>query len=117
MTHIIKDLKLEPGSDADLLWTGKALKAAVRSKYVKTPLGKTQVYDTPKYIAQRLGRDDWNKFSGHSGRRTAGTHMADMGAQVPQLQAMFGWKHPATCAEYVDNSKFAQKVNAGMMGK
>jgi len=112
LMRITKDLQLKPGSDLTALWTGKQLKKGKISTFSRSPLGKTQVYETPKFLAQRLGKENWRKYSGHSLRRTAGTKAADEGANILELQSMLGHKNPMTCAEYYDNSKLAQRNQA-----
>ena len=112
MRRIQRDLKLSQGADVDLLWTGRSGTGVGESKFIKSPLGKDQVYNTPKYIAKRLGKKDWKTYSGHTPRRTAGTKMADSGASHQVLQNMFGWKNPGTASEYCDNSKAARRDQA-----
>ena len=56
MRRIQRDLKLSQGADVDLLWTGRSGTGVGESKFIKSPLGKDQVYNTPKYIAKRLGK-------------------------------------------------------------
>ena len=79
------DLGVTPGDNRRFFVTGQKAQGQLPSKFIKTNLGKDQMYNTPKYIAQRLDKPDWNSYTSHTMRRSSATRAADSGAQDQDL--------------------------------
>ena len=56
LRRIQRDLKLSPGADVALLWTGRSGTGLGETKFIKCELCKDQVYNAPNYICKRLGK-------------------------------------------------------------
>ena len=88
--RIQRDLKLSPGADVALLWTGRSGTGLGETKFIKCELCKDQVYNAPNDVCKRLGK----KYL-----KTAGTKMVDSGASHQSMQNLFGWSNPGTASE------------------
>lgn len=58
----------------------------------------------PKMIAEYLGLDEPDKYTGHSFRRTSATMLADAGADLLTLKRHGGWKSDKVAMGYVEDS-------------
>ena len=81
----------------------------VRGKGAKTkihgqPLGIHWFTQFPKRMAQALGYENSNEFSGHTIPRSAATIMADSGASLPQIKSWGGWNSNSVPFSYIENS-------------
>ena len=55
LRRIQRDLKLSPGADVALLWTGRSGTGLGETKFIKCELCKDLVHNAPNYVCKRLG--------------------------------------------------------------
>jgi len=67
-------------------------------------VGKNTLATYPRRIAEFLGLEDADKFTGHCFRRTGATLLARNGASVMQLQTAGGWQSATVAQRYVAES-------------
>ena len=58
----------------------------------------------PKQIANFLGLDEPERYTGHSFRRTSATLLADSGANLTTIKRHGGWKSSSVAETYIENS-------------
>lgn len=80
-----------------------------RDTYTDQYVGKNQIGTYAFEIATYLGRQDADKFTGHTFRRTSATILADEGATVLDLKRHGSWKSDSVAEGYVASSLDAKK--------
>lgn len=58
----------------------------------------------PRRIANYLGLQNEEKYTGHAIRRTSTTWLAENGASTTLIQNFGGWKSASVAQEYIDKS-------------
>ena len=66
-------------------------------------------------MASYLELDQPERYTGHSFRRTAATHMAENGATEQNMKLKFDWKDGKMTKEYMTTSKRFQREMATML--
>ena len=84
---------------------GRVFYTGTPSAFVNSPMGKNMISNVPRDIAKLLEKEDAEKFTFHSLRRTSATAAADSGASVQQMMTFYGWDNPNMPQEYVSTSK------------
>ena len=67
-------------------------------------MGINTLYSVGKDIAEFLGLDEPDKYTGHTFRRTSATELSNAGATVMDLKEKFHWNGDKMPLEYVSNS-------------
>ena len=62
-----------------------------------------------------IQKENPEKFTFHSFRRSSATLAAGSGASAQQMQDFFGWKSPSITMEYISTSKYAVIVMANKL--
>ena len=75
-------------------------------------MGKNTISLIPRQVAALLGKENPEKYTFHSLRRSSATAAADNGASVAQLMDFYGWKNSCMPQEYVSSSKASVKSMA-----
>ena len=96
---------------------GPLFKTCTKTGVTKTPLGINYVYKAPKEIAEKLGLNEPQKFTGHAFRRSSATHCANQGASTMDMRMKFHWKDDQMPGRYVENSRYQSKKLGKMMTK
>lgn len=66
--------------------------------------GKTFFYGLPHRVAEYLGLEGIDGYTGHAIRRTATTWLAERGASSSMIQKFGGWKSGSVAQGYIDDS-------------
>lgn len=78
------------------------------------PVGKNTFGKIPSKVAEWLGLDNPKAYTGHCGRRTSATLVADAGASMTTLKRHGGWKSSSVVEGYLADSML-QKNKVAMM--
>lgn len=72
--------------------------------YTGAVIGKNQFNELSKEIAQTLEKDDYQRYTTHTYRRSGATILASLGANNEEIRLMGDWKSPQVAARYVADS-------------
>lgn len=85
------------------------------------PVGKNTFGKIPSKVAEWLGLDNPKAYTGHCGRRTSATLVADAGASMTTLKRHGGWKSSSVAEGYLADSMLQKnkvaKMIAGVEGE
>lgn len=85
------------------------------------PVGKNTFGKIPSKVAEWLGLDNPKAYTGHCGRRTSATLVADAGASMATLKRHGGWKSSSVVEGYLADSMLQKnkvaKMIAGVEGE
>lgn len=85
------------------------------------PVGKNTFGKIPSMVAEWLGLNNPKAYTGHCGRRTSATLVADAGASMTTLKRHGGWKSSSVAEGYLADSMLQKnkvaKMIAGMEGE
>lgn len=85
------------------------------------PVGKNTFGKIPSRVAEWLGLDNPKTYTGHCGRRTSATLVADAGASMTTLKRHGGWKSSSVAEGYLADSMLHKnkvaKMIAGVEGE
>lgn len=76
-------------------------------KMKKQRLGENWVSGLPRVVAEHLGLEQAQKYTGHALRRTCAVWHANSGASDQELRVHFGWKNCSMASRYTSNSEIA----------
>lgn len=68
------------------------------------PVGKNTFRKIPNNVAEWLGLDNPKAYTGHCGRRTSATWVADAGASMTTLKRHGGWRSSSVAEGYLADS-------------
>lgn len=99
------------------LLQGELLKTVAdkNNTFLGRPMGKNTLAKIGVDVAQMLGLDEPNKYTGHTFRRTAARRAADAGANLVQLKRHFNWQGDNVAMQYIDGSTHHSKKMAKMI--
>lgn len=85
------------------------------------PVGKNTFGKIPSKVAEWLGLDNPKAYTGHCGRRTSATLVADAGASMTTLKRHGGWRSSSVAEGYLAESMLQKnkvaKMIAGVEGE
>eukprot|EP01083_Nonionella_stella_P090058 251584_1 len=87
-------------------------KGSVHGQHQGRPWFTTTLYKT---MAQALGRQDWDRFSGHSMCRSAATQFARSGASLIDMKLWGNWKSDAVALSYIEEAEPIKLRHAGLI--
>lgn len=79
------------------------------------PVGKNTFAKIPSKVAEWLGLDNPKAYTGHCGRRTSATLVADAGASMTTLKRHGGWKSSSVAEGYLADSMLEKNKVAKMI--
>ena len=82
--------------------------------YTAQPMGVHMLAKTGVQVAEFLGLENPQSFTGHSFRRSSATNMAEAGASSTDMKTHVNWKNEGTALKYINNST-AHKIRIGQM--
>ena len=85
------------------------------NKFTNQKRGKSYFFELPKRIAEHLGIENPEKYTGHAIRRTATTWLAERGQTANVLQKFGGWKSANVANEYIDDTDVMRRSIADAM--
>ncbi len=77
-------------------------------KFSKSFIGKNTLGKIPREIANSLGLEDSENFTGHCFRRSGATILADSGVNKITLKRAGRWKSDTVCDGYVEESRHSK---------
>ena len=78
-------------------------------------MGKNTLHEVGIRIAEYLGLEDPQDYTGHTFRRSAATKCADEGATTLELRGIFGWGSDKMPSTYIANSVAKMNKQAKML--
>ena len=88
------------------------LLACRAGKIINSPVGINNLATMPRKIAEFLGLEGVNEYTGHAFRRTAATWAADSGVDLVNLKRLGGWQSDTVAQGYIGESVDGQRKRA-----
>lgn len=85
-------------------------------KWTSLPVGHNPLSETPRRIAEWLGKENLDTFTGHCFRRSSATAYANATGDKVGLKRLGGWRSDSVVERYIAESEHEKKKQALALG-